>query len=268
MVDASLVTDRERLGGTFDQAAELYQDARPEYPDALFERLVEAAKLRRGDRVLEVGPGPGKATIHMVRRGLQVTAVEPGAALAAQARANLAGHPFEVVNRRFEDWNAQPGEFAAVVAATVWHWLDPDLRYGRAARALRPDGHLAIWSAQHVFPVGGDPFFEELQEVYDQIGEAPPEGAPRPAPGELPEMTDEIRASGLFQMVSVDHFNWTVDYTAETYIDLLRTFSGHIAMAPADRDRLFSEIRRRVALRPGGTVRRGWGTVLHIARKL
>ena len=176
MLDAWLVTDRERLGGTFDQAAELYQDARPEYPAALFERLVEAAKLRRGDRVLEVGPGPGKATLHMVRRGLQVTAVEPGAALAAQARANLASHPVEVVNRRFEDWNAQPGEFAAVVAATAWHWLDPDLRYGRAAHALRPDGHLAIWSAQHVFPVGGDPFFEDLQEVYDQIGEAPLRG--------------------------------------------------------------------------------------------
>ena len=113
------------------------------YPGALFERLVEAAKLRRGDRVLEVGPGPGKATLPLVRRGLQVTAVEPGAALAAQARANLAGHPVEVVNRRFEDWNSRPGEFAAVVAATAWHWLNPDLRYGRAARALRPDGHLA-----------------------------------------------------------------------------------------------------------------------------
>lgn len=105
-MDAWLVTDREQLGGTFDQAAELSQDARPEYPHALFERLVDAANLRRGDRVLEVEPGPGKATLHMVRRGLQATAVEPGAALAAQARANLAGHPVAVVNRRFEDWNA------------------------------------------------------------------------------------------------------------------------------------------------------------------
>jgi SAM-dependent methyltransferase len=190
MVETWLVTDRERLGGTFDQAVELSQDARPEYPVALFERLVEAAELRRGDRVLEVGPGPGKATLDLVRRGLQVTAVEPGVALAAQARANLAGHPVDVVNRRFEDWNSRPGEFAAVVAATAWHWLDPYLRYGRAARALRPGGHLALWSAQHVFPVRGDPFFDELQEVYEQIGEAPPEEAPRPAPGELPEMTD------------------------------------------------------------------------------
>lgn len=61
-----------------------------------------------------------------------------------------------------------------------------------------------------MFPVGGDPFFEELQEGYDQIGEAPPEGAPRPAPSELPEMTDEIRATGQFQMVSVANFDGTV----------------------------------------------------------
>ena len=262
------MSDRERLARTFDHAAGLYQDARPEYPDALFERLVEAVGLQRGDHLLEIGPGPGKATLPLVRRGLRVTAVEPGAALAAQARANLAGHPVDVVNRRFEDWDRRPGEFAAVVAATAWHWLDPELRYPRAARALRPGGHLAIWGAQHVFPVDGDPFFEELQEVYDQIGETPPEGAPRPAPGELPEMTDEIRATGLFQVVSVDHVDWTVDYTAEAYIDLLRTFSGHIAMEQTDRDRLFGEIRRRVARRPRGTVRRGWGTVLHIARKV
>jgi SAM-dependent methyltransferase len=94
---------------------------------------------------------------------------------------------------------------AAVVAATAWHWVDPRLRYQRAARALRPGGHLA-------------------------------------------------------------GFDWTVDYGAEAYINLLRTFSGHIAMAPADRERLFTKIRQRLARRPSGTVRRGWGTVLHIAR--
>jgi len=120
--------------------------------------------------------------------------------------------------------------------------------------------------AQHVFPDGGDPFFDELQEVYDAIGEALPEGAPRPAPGELPELTAEIEESGQFDIVTVEDFDWTVDYDAEAYINLLRTFSGHIAMAPLDRERLFTEIRQRLARRPSGTVGRGWGTVLHIAR--
>jgi hypothetical protein len=116
-------------------------------------------------------------------------------------------------------------------------------------------------------PVGGDPFFSELQEVYDAIGEALPAGAPQPAPGELADQRAEIDESGLFDTVTVEHLAWTVDYTAGTYIDLLRTFSGDIAMTPADREHLFAEIRQPLARRPSGTARRGWGTVLHIARK-
>jgi hypothetical protein len=47
--------DRERLGGTFDRASDLYQRARPEYPTALIERLSEVTQLRSGARLLEVG---------------------------------------------------------------------------------------------------------------------------------------------------------------------------------------------------------------------
>ena len=259
--------DRERLRRTFDQAAQLYQYARPEYPEELFNRLMDVTGLRSGDQVLEVGAGPGKATLPLARRGLRITAIEPGPALASQARHNLSGYPVEVVEARFEDWAGPPGSFAAVVAATAWHWVDPQVRYRTAARALRPGGHLVIWGAQHVFPVGGDPFFVELQEVYDALGETLPEDARWPAPGELAELTAEIEESSLFNIVAVDHFDWTVDYTAEAYIDLLRTFSGHIAMPTADRDQLFTEIRRRIARRPNRTVRRGWGAVLHTAKK-
>ena len=259
--------DRERLRSRFDHAAHLYQDARPEYPKALFDRLMDVTGLRPGDEVLEVGAGPGKATLPLARRGLRITAIEPGPALAAEARHNLTGYPVNVVEARLEDWTGPSGAFAAVVAATAWHWVDPQSRYRAAAQALQSGGHLAVWTAQHVFPVGGDPFFAELQEVYDAIGETLPENAGRPVPGELGELTAEIEDSDLFDVVAVDHFDWTLDYTADAYIDLLRTFSGHIAMSTADRDHLFTEVRRRIARRPNRTVRRGWGAVLHIAKK-
>jgi hypothetical protein len=58
-----------------------------------------------------------------------------------------------------------------------------------------------------------------------------------------------------------------VDYDAESYIRLLSTFSGHIAMAPESRERLFTEIRRRLSQRADGQVRRGWGAVLTVARR-
>jgi hypothetical protein len=105
-------------------------------------------------------------------------------------------------------------------------WVDPHLRYQLAARALGPDGHLAFWSAEHVFPSNGDPFFDEIQQVYDAIGEGLPGDAPHPAPGELPEQTKEIEASDLLIVVDVEHLDRTVDYDAEAYLDLLRTFSA------------------------------------------
>jgi hypothetical protein len=67
--------------------------------------------------------------------------------------------------------------------------------------------------------------------------------------------------------VTVRHFDWEISYTAEEYIRLLDTFSGHIEMAPWQRDRLGGEIRRRLAERPGGRLRRHWGAVLHVARR-
>ena len=152
-------------------------------------------------------------------------------------------------------------------AATAWHWIDPAVRYQRAWQALRPGGHLAIWGAGHVFPDGGDPFFEEIQDVYDEIGEGLPPGASFPRPGEQPDDRADIEASGLFEMTAVRYYDWERSYDAEEYIELLSTFSGHLAMADWKRQRLYGEIRRRLALRRDHSVRRHWGAVLQVARR-
>jgi SAM-dependent methyltransferase len=260
--------DRERLRTTFNSAASLYQQARPEYPAELYDELVRMARLRPGDRLLEVGCATGKATIPLARRGFPITCVEIGADLAAEARRNLDGFPqVNILNEAFETWESPQAGFALVFAATAWHWIDQAVRYQKAWDLLRDDGHLAFWDATHAFPAGGDPFFRELQDVYDEIGEGLPAGAQFPAAAELPDQRAGIEAAGLFTDVAIRRFGWEIEYTADEYIRLLDTFSGHIAMAPWQRDRLYGEIRRRLAERPDGRLRRGWGAVLHAARR-
>lgn len=265
---ALMMDDRQRLSATFDAAAQLYQQARPEYPAELYDELVRLAALRPDDRLLEVGCASGKATVPLARRGFPITCVELGPALAAEARRNLAHFPdVRVINEPFEGWQPPTGHtFALVFAATAWQWLDPALRYRRAWTLLRPFGHLAFWDATHVFPAGGDPFFREIQDVYEEIGEGDP-GAGWPPPGELPDSRAQIEASGLFEDVTVRHFDWETTYSAEEYIRLLDTFSGHIAMPEWKRCRLYSEIRHRLAKRPSDRLRRHWGAVLHVARR-
>lgn len=263
------MTDRDRLKTTFDSAARLYQQARPEYPDELYDELVRLAGLRPGDRALEIGCATGKATAPLARRGIRITCVEIGPELAAEGRRNLIGFPgVEVIQAAFESWRpADTVAFDLVFAATAWHWVDPAVKYRRAWELLRPAGHLAFWTATHVFPPDGDRFFRDIQDVYDEIGEGHPPGTAWPQPGQLADDIPEIKGSGLFEDVAVRQFDWEVSYSAEQYIRLLDTFSGHIAMNAWKRDRLYSEIRRRLAKRQNGRVRRQWGTVLHVARR-
>jgi SAM-dependent methyltransferase len=263
-------SERDRLRATFDSAAGRYQRARPDYPPELYDALGRAAHLGPADRLLEIGCATGKATLPLARRGLAITCLEPGPELAAAARSNLAAFPaVSVVTTDFESWAAPPGEtFDLVFAATAWHWIDPVAGFRRAWELLAPGGHLAIWNQGHVFPDGGDPIFTEIQPVYDEIGAGQPPGEGRPRPGEMPdELTAAIEASGLFGDIVVEQFDWEVRYDAAGYLALLDTFSGHIAMAPCQRDRLYGEIRRRLAQRPDGQLRRHWGAILHVARR-
>jgi protein-L-isoaspartate O-methyltransferase len=119
------MADRERLRATFDSAAQLYHQARPDYPDDLYDELVRLAGLRRGDRLLEVGCATGKATISLARRAFQITCVEISAGLAAEARRNLAGFAgVEVVQAAFETWRP-PRMVVLDQVFTATAWLPP-----------------------------------------------------------------------------------------------------------------------------------------------
>jgi SAM-dependent methyltransferase len=258
----------DQLRRSFDTAADLYEAARPSYPEELFDDLLELAGLERGSRLLEIGCATGKATRPLLERGFSIVCVELGVQLAAHGRTNLAGLPVEIRVAPFESWEAEPESFDLVYAATAWHWLDPAVRYRKAHQLLRPGGHLAFWSAQHAFPPDFDPFFTGIQQVYDAIGESHEGEWPPAPPDTIPDSTDEIEATGLFGEVNVKRYLWETTYSAEEYIALLNTFSGHISMARCRRERLYREIRDRIGRRPQPKIRRHWHTILHVARSV
>jgi len=259
---------RDSLRRTFDSAAEGYDAARPSYPPRLFDDLVELAAIELGDRLLEIGCGTGKATRPMLERGFSVVCVEQGAQLAEQARRNLTGLPLEVHVAEFEEWRGQRETFDLLYAATAWHWLDPTISYQRAHELLRPDGHLAFWSALHAFPADFDPFFAEIQDVYDAIGEGyKGEEFPPPPPEQIPDELADIEASGLFEDVRVRRYVWATLHTAEEYIAFLNTSSDHIAMETTKRERLYAEMRTRIDQRSDPRVRKHWLSILHVARR-
>ena len=132
-------------GRVFDDIAAGYDRYRPAYPDELIDQACAAAGIGSSDPVLEVGCGSGQLTRSLARRGLRVTALEPGTNLMSLATQNLDGEgEVEFVNARFEDAWLPRGRFRAVFSASAFHWVDPEASWQRAADVLVPGGTLAL----------------------------------------------------------------------------------------------------------------------------
>jgi SAM-dependent methyltransferase len=263
--------DRDRLRTTFDGAALLYDEVRPGYPEELFDDVVSLSGIPPGGRVLEIGCGTSQATLPFARRGFRVLCVELGENLAAVALRNLASYPrAEVLTADFGEVQLPEGAFDLAISATAFHWLDPAVAYPKVARALRPGGTIALFWNEHVFSEASGGFFEAAQEVYERetpeiVGPDDHKGLPRPH--ELPDRTAEIESSGLFGGVVRRDYAWDEPYDAEGYLRVLSTYSGHIALDPASRERLFRGLRGLIEEEHGGRIVKGYATTLYVARR-
>ena len=252
----SLHADRGRAE-SFGAVAELYERARPSYPPALIDALLEGGV----HDVLDVGTGTGIAGALLAARGCAVLGVEVDERMAARARAR----GLEVEVAPFERWQARGRAFDLVIAAQAWHWIEPAAGVRRAAGLLRPRGRLAVfWNLgdppAHVRAVL-DPIYDRLEPALGHGAQS--HGASRPGRPQQ-SAAEGIAASGCFEPARIRTFPWSREYDAESWVALLATHSDHQTLAPraargpARRDRGGAARARRLvrdALRDGA--RRG-----------
>jgi SAM-dependent methyltransferase len=232
------------LAAGFDEAAEAYQRTRPVCPPQLFDDLVGLAGLNPGDRVAEIGCGTGQATVPLAERGMAVTAVEPGASLAAIARRRLAGfRAADVLTSSFEDW--QPGRacFDAVVAVNCLHWIDPRFRYSKPSGLLRPGAAMVIAGCLWARPPDAERFWIDVQQDYRAVGYL---GDPPPPPGQIGPRHFPAEAAAFFEEVACLRYPFQIRYSAEDYLANLATQSGIRALDPARRADFLSRVAGRL----------------------
>ncbi len=263
----SVGKDRRSLRTTFDDAPELYDRTRPVPPNELFDDLATLTGLGAGARLVEIGCGTGQATLPLARRGFAVVAVELGAHLADYAREKLAGFPHaHVVKSSFEEWDPGGERFDAVVAFNSIHWVDPEVRYRKAAGLLRDQGALAVVAARYVTPENADPFWAEVEQDYLEVLGPREDSRPPPRPDEVSDLREEICA-GYFRHLAARRYIWGVRFSAQDYVALLRTMSWHRRLEDAVRDRLFERIGARIDAQPGGSVTATLLATLNVAQR-
>jgi SAM-dependent methyltransferase len=249
----------------FNEIATLYDKVRPDYPDALFADICEAAHLTPGDPMLDVGCGSGQATLGFARRGLAVTALDPGADLLILARRRLDGvAAVAFAENTFEAASFPPGSFKLIASAQAWHWIAPDISYAKAASLLAPGGTLAVFGN---VPNGVAPPLDlKLAEIYRvELGAPfgpPPELWYTPG-GALPLL---IAGSGHFGPALHKSYAWSQSHTARSFVDFLRTRTDHRRLSGPVLRKLLTAISEAIAA-AGNLAELRFETHLHLAHR-
>jgi SAM-dependent methyltransferase len=133
--------------GGFDQAAGVYEQVRPSYPDAAIEVITTTFGIDPTSTVLDLAAGTGKLTRLLVGSAGRVVAVEPVAGMRSELRRAIPGA--EVLDGTAEAIPLDDRSVDVVTVAQAFHWFDADRALVEIRRVLRDGGGLAlVWNVR------------------------------------------------------------------------------------------------------------------------
>lgn len=221
---------------SFDAWAADYDRYRPSYPPALFDLVAERLHLPKRPVVVDLGAGTGKATLAMIRRGWQVTAVEPGEPMLAILRRQAADARLDVTTLQAtaEETGLPSAAFDLATAGEAYHWFEAPRALAEIGRLLHPGGGLAcFWNDRDV---GTSAVLSDYDELAWTVGEGTSAAPARE------EASTQIMASRAFEEPTFEQVRHEVAMTGEEFIGLAFTKSRVRTADPSVQDRFRTEL--------------------------
>jgi len=257
----------EQRKNWYSKAADAYNKTRPRYPQELINRTIKLAKIGTNTRILEIGCGPGTATVEFAKLGFSMVCLEPSRESCNLARQNCAEFPnVEIINTTFEEWELQTDSFNTILAATSFHWVSPEVGYPKLEKVLKDDGNLILLSNKEPQPS------YEVYQILDEVYQKHDPSLSRYETKEtteiiFQELGENVVKSGLFKDLLFECMWCHRAYSIDDYLTLLSTLSPYIVLDSQKRDALFNNLRDTLSRNLGDIIETSYLSAFHIAWK-
>ena len=211
----------------FASAADVYERARPSYPQDAIDWLAAQTGLRPGRTVVDLGAGTGKLTRLLLPTGARVVAVEP----IPEMRAHIDGA--EVLDGTAEAIPLPDASADVVTVAQAFHWFDHERALPEIHRVLRSNGSLVIvWNMRDL----DDPVQRGVEDLLGPMR--------REVPGQiLGAWREPLARSTLFGPATLGAFTYEQQFTTDDLCDRVASTSFVAALPAVDREELLVRVR-------------------------
>jgi SAM-dependent methyltransferase len=194
--------ERHHAAARYIGRQDWYDRGRPDYPAEVMKHLAASPGVAPAARIADIGAGTGIFSEALLRHGYEVWAVEPNAAMLANARQRCAQFPrFRAVPARAESTTLDDDSVDAVTVGQALHWFEPELARPELLRILRRGGSMIfVWNERRR---SGSPFAGALDGL---LQKSLPAYQDRLAIGSSAEaISREFLGHDRFRCVAIDH---------------------------------------------------------------
>ncbi len=263
--------NRKDLGSIFDTAVSLYDRMRPGYAAELYDAIFDYVHIDKDSRVVEVGSGSGQATLPVLKTGCHLTAVEYGENFSKLLGDKFREYPgFNVITGRFEEAELPGNSYDLIFSATAFHWVPEDVGYTKVYSLLRKGGAFARFANRPRIGKDAPGLVREIDKIYDEYYNRYYDirsGTREWFTEEKAKEISRIPSKYGFEDIKYRLFYRERVFTAKEYVQLLGTYSDHIAIEESTRNAFFSKIEDAIE-HNGGAITISDTMDLELARKV
>lgn len=145
----------------YTDLAEVYKK-RPGYSPAVIDEMLFKSGMKLGSYICDIGAGVAHLTIMLIRRGAQVTAIEPNDAMRTQGIKQTQGLTVIWFEGTGEDTGRSSGTFDMVTFGSSFNVTDQAKTLSEASRILKPQGWIGmLWNHRDL----NDPIQQQIEKI-------------------------------------------------------------------------------------------------------